>query len=75
MARQIEPRLGEPRLATLDHRVGVLEARVAALADALQALARGLEAAPSGDEREDGPVAVAARRASELITALRRGRR
>ncbi len=73
MARQIAPRLGEPRLATLDRRLWDLEMRLALLAEAVQVLARALEASPAGEPAE-AAVAEAARQASELLVAPHRGR-
>ncbi|MGE5290199.1 MAG: hypothetical protein ACM3ML_24035 [Micromonosporaceae bacterium] len=66
MARQIEPRLGEPRLATLEERLSEVELRVAMLTEAVRVLARGLEGSPV-DEPADGAAAEAARRARELL--------
>ncbi len=68
MARQIDPRFGEPRLATLDRRVADLEARLALLTEAVQLLARALEGNPVEEPAEQA-VARAARRASELLLA------
>jgi hypothetical protein len=66
VARQIAPRFGEPRLSTLEARLGELEARVALLIEALRVLARGLEDSPIG-EPLNGASAEAARRASALL--------
>jgi hypothetical protein len=66
MARQIEPRFGEPRLATLDRRVADLEARLDVLTEAVQLLARALEGRPL-EEPAEPAIARAARRASELL--------
>jgi hypothetical protein len=68
MARQIEPRFGEPRLATLDRRVADLEARLTLLTEAVQLLARALEGNPLAEPASQG-VARAARRANELLLA------
>jgi hypothetical protein len=66
MARQIQPRLGEPRLATLDRRAADLEARLALLTEAVQLLARALEGR-AFEEPAEQAVALAARRASDLL--------
>jgi hypothetical protein len=66
MPRQIEPRLGEPRLSVLEQRLSELELRVAALTEAVRVLTRTLEGSPVGDTAKDA-AAEAARRARELL--------
>lgn len=74
MARQIEPRLGEPRIAILDRRLADLELRLALLTEAVQSLIGELESqsanecGPSGDGR--GRPAV--RRAAQLLLECQR---
>jgi hypothetical protein len=67
MARQIAPRLGEPRLSTLELRLSELEARVAVLTEALRILTRGLEGGPADEPHTNGTSAEAARRAAALL--------
>lgn len=56
MARQIEPRLGEPRIAILDRRLAELELRIALLAEAVQMLIGELQSqlADGGGRPGDG---------------------
>jgi hypothetical protein len=74
MARQIAPRLGEPRLSTLELRLGELEARVAALTEALRVLAGGIEGGPSGEPQTGDGWAETARHATALLVGPGRSR-
>lgn len=74
MARQIEPRLGEPRIAILDRRLADLELRLALLAEAVQSLIGELES-QSANERGpsgDGSGRPAVRRAAQLLLECQR---
>ncbi len=67
MARQIAPRLGEPRVAILDRRVADLDARVTLLTEAVRTLIKQLEV-----HRFDGLDDAAVRQATELLLESQR---